>query len=323
MFDAENGPTAPFEFDVAMAATKGAREYQEDSLLSNFAIGRSSGFAIIADGIGGHVEGHLASSIVTAEVYTHLKLLEEQLDAGKLSVPFVLESALKSANQKIADHIKSHADTKGMGTTLLVPLLRGDRLSWVSVGDSPLYLLRGGALRQINKDHSMAPQLDIMVASGSMTKEVAKDHPDRNTLTSVVSGDDIPQIDCPSSAILIKDGDVIVAATDGLQSLSTATIAKTIIDGASQNSVNVAKTLLEEVEKLGKVDQDNTSFVVIKANARPVEEEVMDLDAMPVLAQVDEGTAEPIAAATPEPAVEAPKKERKVRWYRGQKYYDD
>lgn len=319
MFDGETSPPAPFDFDVATAATKGARDYQEDSLLSNFAMGQGYGFAIIADGLGGHVEGHLASALATTEVYTHLKMLEQQLDTGKLNVPFALQQAANAANRKIADHVKRNSETEGMGTTLLAPVVRGDRLSWISIGDSPLYLLRNGALRQINKDHSMAPQIDMMVTAGSMAREIGKTHPDRNTLTSVINGDKIEHVDCPTSTIQLKDGDMIVASSDGLQSLPTEVMVQTMLKGAAQGSMDVVKRLVGEIEKLNAPDQDNASFIVIRAVAKPVVNEDMDLDSMPILASAESDVPAPQAAAAPE----EPKKERKVRWYRGQKYYDD
>ncbi|MEL6573399.1 MAG: PP2C family serine/threonine-protein phosphatase [Pseudomonadota bacterium] len=327
MFDGQGTQTKILDFDVASASIKGSRDYQEDSMLVNFPMGQGSGFAIIADGIGGHVAGHLASAIVTTEVFTHMKMQEGHLASGALNVPFALRQAATEANNKVAEHVRRNDETKGMGSTLLAPVIRGDRLSWLSIGDSPLYLLRDGALRQLNKDHSMAPQIDMMVKTGSMKAEVGKDHPDRNTLTSVVNGEEIAEIDCPKTPIQIKEGDILIASTDGLQTLSNSTLAKTIMKGTQQSAVELVKSLLAELSKLDAPDQDNTTFAVMKAMAPPKVEEVMDLDAMPVLALADddEAVAAPVAAAAPE-AVEPAKPvkdEKKAYWYRGQKYYRD
>lgn len=321
MFDGETTTQNTLEFDVATAAIKGKRQYQEDSLLANFALGQGHGFAIVADGIGGHVDGHMASALVTTEVFNHLKMQEQHIEAGKLDIPFVLRQAAKSANDKIADHVKTHKDSKGMGTTMLVPVIRGDRLSWISVGDSPLLLLRNGVLRQINKDHSMAPQIDMMVKAGSMKLENGADHPDRHQLTSVMNGEDIKHVDCPSSAVQMKDGDVLIASTDGLQSVPTNKMVSAIIEGSIRGSLGIVKSLLDEVKKVDSPDQDNTTFVVIKTTAKMVEQDVMDLDAMPILAQADDAMPEPGSAAAAEARKEQVKK--KVYWYRGQKYFQD
>ena len=320
MFDGEGTQIATLDFDVASASIKGSREYQEDSMLAHFPVGQGSGFAIIADGIGGHVAGHLASAIVTTEVFTHMKMQDGHLATGALNVPFALRQAATEANNKIAEHVRRNGETKGMGSTLLAPVIRGDRLSWLSIGDSPLYLLRDGALRQLNKDHSMAPQIDMMVKTGSMKAEVGKDHPDRNTLTSVVNGEEIAEIDCPKTPIQVKEGDILIASTDGLQTLSNGVLAKTIMKGTQQSAMELVTSLLNELSKLDAPDQDNTTFVVMKAVAQPKVEEVMDLDAMPVLAMGDEDSAEAAEAVAP---AEPVKDEKKAYWYRGQKYYRD
>lgn len=328
MFDGESTPTKPFTFDVASAALKGKRDYQEDSLIASFPVGQGSGFAIVADGIGGHAAGHVASALVTTEVFAHLKIQENLMEDGAFNVPFALRAAAERANKRIADHVKQDSDTKGMGSTLLVPVIRGDRLSWISIGDSPFYLFRDGALRQLNKDHSMAPQIDMMVKVGSMAAEVGKSHPDRNVLTSVVNGDPIPEIDCPATPIRLLEGDILVAASDGLQSLSSATIANILMLGKDGPSIGLVNAFTAAVKELDSPDQDNTTFVVIKLATNNVESDVMDLDAMPVLAQAGdapETVAAPEVAAAPEPAVapEPEPDERTAYYYRGQKYYKD
>lgn len=328
MFDGESTQAILFEFDVASASIQGSRKNQEDAMLAHFPMGQATGFAIVADGIGGHVAGNLASAMVTTEMFTHLKMQEPHLATGALNVPFALRQAVTEANSKIAEHIQRNSDTKGMGTTVVAPVIRGDRLSWISVGDSPLYLLRDGALRQLNQDHSMAPQIDMMVKSGAMKADVAKDHPDRNLLTSVINGEEISDIDCPKTAIQIKEGDILIAATDGVQSLSNAVLAKTITKGVSQSAIELVRGLLAEVEAVDNPDQDNTTFVVIKVMPATQMDDVMDLDAMPVLAVADDAAAaDPLEAAapepTPDPAPEPVKDERKAYFYRGQKYYRD
>jgi len=323
MFDAELNPSKAFVFDVATAAFQGRREQQEDSLISSFPVGQDAGFAIVADGIGGHVAGHLASAMVTTEVFGHLKMQEANLASGVMNIPFALREAAEQARKRLRAHVERHPDTKGMGSTLLVPVISGDRLSWISIGDSPLYLFRNGALRQLNKDHSMSPQIDIMVKTGALSEEAGKDHPDRNLLTSVIDGDEIATIDCPTTPILLKDGDILIATTDGLQSLSNEAIAAILMQGASGQSMDLVHAFLEAVKKHDDPDQDNTSFAVIKAVATQKAPEVMDLDDLPVLATADGAAvpAEAPVAAAPPPEPE--KDERKVYYYRGQKYYRD
>ena len=122
----------------------------------------------------------------------------------------------------------NHPETEGMGATLVVPALIENRLWWISVGDSPLFLYRGGKLSQLNEDHSMAPQIDFMVKSGLMDAETGANHPDRNCLISVLMGARIPKIDCPTKPFEMKAGDIVVCASDGLQFLTNAQIEKVL-----------------------------------------------------------------------------------------------
>ena len=287
MLDADVIQTKTQSFDVATAAIKGAREYQEDSLISSFPIGQSAGFAVISDGLGGHAAGDTASALVATEMFAQLKMQESQLLNGALDVPDALRAAITTANQKIASHVQVDADTTGMGATLLAPVIQGDRLSWISVGDSPLYLLRDGVLNQLNQDHSMAPQIDMMVMSGMLTAEAGATHPHRNSLISVLDGQEIAQIDCPASPMVLQDADILIAATDGLQFLSEALIAKTLTNVKDVPAAEIARALLAALAQLNHPQQDNTAFVVIKVNVADVPGAVVDFGAMPVLAHVD------------------------------------
>ena len=325
MPDGQANGVKSLTFDVATAAIRGSRDYQEDSLLANFPVGQDAGFAIIADGIGGHAAGNVASALVTTEVFAHLKMQESLLIRGVLDVPFALRQAAEQANQRLAKHAKEHDETRGMGSTLLVPVVRTDRLYWLSIGDSPLYLFRNGDLRQLNKDHSMAPQIDMMVKSGAMTPETGRNHPDRNTLTSVVNGQGITEVDCPKSPILLKEGDILIAASDGLQSLPTRTIARILLEGSKASSIDIADAFLAEIAALDNPDQDNTTFIVLMAREEDKTDEVMDLDRMPVLAHADDMSIpppKPSPVTAPQPAKAMPD-ESKAYYYRGQKYYRD
>ena len=328
MLDGEQVSTDTLSFDVATVSLKGMRDYQEDSVLSSFPLGQDTGFAILADGMGGHTSGHIASALVVAEVYSQLKMKHLLLEDGVLNIPATLREAADSANKRVARHIKDDEESFGMGSTLLSVMIRRDKLFWLSVGDSPLLLFRDGALRQLNQDHSMAPQIDVMVKTGALSAEAGRDHPDRNTLTSAISGEDIPMIDCPSRPIALLPDDVLIAASDGLQFISNGNIAKTLKLAQEGHSVEIANALMTALEQLDHPEQDNAAFIIIKLGVGHEERSTaVDLADLPVLATADEEEAE---EAVPEPAMaEADAaaadedREKKAYWYRGQKYYKD
>jgi serine/threonine protein phosphatase PrpC len=253
-------------YDVASGISQGARDYQEDAITADFPVGAEAGFVVLADGMGGHAAGDVASKIVLTEVFSELKFHFADVQSFESRAPEVLRNVADFANETLRQHTRSHPETEGMGATLVVPALVENRLWWISVGDSPLFLFRGGRLTQLNEDHSMAPQIDFMVKSGLMDPEVAANHPDRNCLISVLMGTRIPKIDCPTRPYELQAGDIVLCASDGVQFLTNAQIEKVLNKYRKSRSTEIAERLLEELGRLDDPDQDNISFTVIKVN---------------------------------------------------------
>ncbi|HLQ19203.1 MAG TPA: protein phosphatase 2C domain-containing protein [Tabrizicola sp.] len=253
-------------YDVASGISQGARDYQEDAITADFPVGAEAGFVVLADGMGGHAAGDVASKIVLTEVFSELKFHFADVAAFEARASEILRSVADLANETLRQHTRTHPETDGMGATLVVPALVENRLWWISIGDSPLFLFRNGKLTQLNEDHSMAPQIDFMVKSGLMDPQVAANHPDRNCLISVLMGTRIPKIDCPTRPYELKQGDIVVCSSDGLQFLTNAQIEKVLNKYRKTRSTEIAERLLDELTKLDDPDQDNISFTVIKVN---------------------------------------------------------
>lgn len=281
--------SAETRYDVASAISVGQRDYQEDALISDFQIGSELGFAVLADGMGGHAAGDVASKIVVTEVFSELKLQSGDPRRMEANIANVLLGAAMTANDCVRSHIGTFPGTEGMGATLLAPVVMRDRLYWISIGDSPLFLFRDGELAQLNEDHSMAPQIDYLVRSGLMDIEAAVNHPDRNCLTSVLAGQQIPRIDCPKSPVRLRDGDIVIAASDGLQFLDEAEIGDLLRDNADASSSEISNILLGCLEDLADPDQDNIAFCIIKVHrtARPALRAPVAAPDVPVRATVD------------------------------------
>lgn len=253
-------------YDVASGISQGARDYQEDAITADFPVGAEAGFVVLADGMGGHAAGDVASKIVLTEVFSELKFHFADVRSFEARAPEILRNIADFANETLRQHTRSHPETEGMGATLVVPALVENRLWWISIGDSPLFLFRGGRLSQLNEDHSMAPQIDFMVKSGLMDPEVAANHPDRNCLISVLMGTRIPKIDCPTKPYELQAGDIVLCASDGVQFLTNAQIEKVLNRYRKARSTEIAERLLEDLIRLDDPDQDNISFTVIKVN---------------------------------------------------------
>ena len=251
-------------YDHAMAQALGRRDCQEDALIGSFAVGSDLGFVVLADGMGGHAAGDIASRIVVTEVFSELMFRAPQIGASQADIPTVLRDAAQAADHCIAAHVLTDPGTRGMGATLVAPLIVRDAMWWISIGDSPLFLFRDNMLRQLNEDHSLAPQIDYMMANGMIDRAVGLTHPDRNILTSALFGGQIAQIDCPSVPLPLQAGDIVIAASDGLQFLDSPAISAILAIVQTRTSADIARALMDAVTALDHPDQDNLSFSVIR-----------------------------------------------------------
>lgn len=236
----------------------GQRENQEDAfdlVYQNERDPKSDILMLVADGMGGHAGGEVASNLALSAFKKHF--------IGGSEAPRPrdrLQESLTAANDALRQRIASQPDLKGMGCTLIAALKLGDRLVWVSVGDSSLFLLRDGRLKKLNADHSLYGELLQMVAAGKITQEEADSHPRRNALRSALMGDRISLTDV--NAISLKPGDVVLSCSDGLDTLSQSEIRDILQGGKSRDMRGVASDLLNAVEAKGKPKQDNTTVVV-------------------------------------------------------------
>lgn len=251
-------------FDVAVLADLGQRDTQEDSVAARYVEAAGAGYAIVADGMGGHDAGDIASNLVTSSWRDALDSLLETAPQDEGALIDALPLAAMQANASISDHIDGQDDDIQMGSTMLGVLVLGNRLFWISIGDSPLYLVRADQLFQLNDDHSMAPIIDAKAENGEISLDDARTHPDRNLLRSVIMGAAIAKVDCPETPFELQQDDVLVVASDGLQYLDNDQIESIVLRHKSEPAQSVANELMRAVHDLNHPDQDNISVVVLK-----------------------------------------------------------
>ncbi len=265
-------------FDYAMRATKGAREYQEDKAVmwpdagepfsptaSTQVTQDGTRLAVLADGMGGHAGGALASAMC-CETFIKRFAQGAHVTAGD-NPSLVLLSALEAANDAIATKVASNPMLSGMGSTLVAVVFGTEGIHWVSVGDSPLLLWRRGEIALLNEDHSLAPDLDRLAAAGKITSAEAKRDPRRHMLRSAVTGDDIDLVDISRVPLVLEPDDYIILASDGLQSLDNSEIARIISAYGSDGAQAVASALIRTVEGLREPHQDNATVIVVRAQS--------------------------------------------------------
>ncbi|WP_295136734.1 protein phosphatase 2C domain-containing protein [uncultured Reyranella sp.] len=217
---------------------QGARPYQEDSWRL-VTLGDGSLLAVVADGMGGHAGGAVASQLAV-DAFIHAV----EQGGG-------LEDGLRDANQAVGRGALARHELTGMGATLVAAQLRGDEVRWISVGDSPFYLIESGKLVRLNADHSMAPQIDALVARGMLSAEDAEHHPGRHTLREAVMGEPLTLID-RGSRRLGPDARLLVCS-DGVHSLNSEQLL-------AQASLPVER-IIAAVLATAKAHQDNITVV--------------------------------------------------------------
>lgn len=294
-------------FELAGSQIDGARDYQEDAFLITHLTdskGNPSALVVVADGMGGHAAGNVASNMA---VQAFNKYISSHYPADNPAE--ILEQAVVKANNAIQETINETPALEGMGCTMIAALLEEGKLTWASVGDSHLYLVRDRELEKMNADHSYGGFLDRMEAEGTPVE--AEPGLSRNMLMSALTGDDINEIDVNQEPYELKASDRIIICSDGLDTLSSGKIIQ--FSEWSESPKECADALMQAVEDANMPRQDNTTAVVVNvkdkdAAAVPAEpEQDEDDEDDDTAASFLESTADDISdisAPQPEPVVE-------------------
>ena len=176
----------------------------------NFTVDKTDarGIFIVADGMGGHAAGEVASEMAVQIIQRELTSI---VDLESETVAALVGSTLRKANRAIHDRTLTEVDKQGMGTTASVLLISGLRYLIGQVGDSRVYLLRDGTLSQLTKDHSYVQE---QVDAGFLTPEQARYHPYSNVITRCVGAS--PDVEPDVYRGEVRVGDLYLVASDGL-----------------------------------------------------------------------------------------------------------
>lgn len=256
-------------FDAFSAMDRGNRDEQQDAVVSDVIGDGNTGYLALADGCGGHAGGSRASQIAITKSIETLSQLRDQkgLLPGKVST--CLTTAVEAANDAIAAEAAATVELADMSTTLLLVVVQERKLYWASVGDSPLFLLRNREIRRLNQTHSFAAYLDLLVNVGEISPEEARHHPGRHLLTSALGSDTIEKLDCPDVPFSLRDGDVILAASDGLLTLEPHEVRNAADAARGGDAEDIANRLIERVVSMESEEQDNVAVGVLSAASSP------------------------------------------------------
>lgn len=186
------------------------RDHNEDSLIILENENKEYLLAV-ADGMGGHSAGEVASSIAI----THLSNMFKKnfLDLEKVQAVNWLRDTVIEINDLIFDYADKHPESKGMGTTLVVALVTKNYVLFGNIGDSSGFVMKEGKLHKVTYDHTL---VNLLLKAGELTEEEAKDHPKKNVLMKALGANnpiDIDIFDCD------MDIDSILLCSDGLTSM--------------------------------------------------------------------------------------------------------
>lgn len=240
------------EADFAGRQSQGARPGQEDAygvVPPSELGGGMTLLSVVADGMGGHAAGEIASEIAVQAFVDGFFGVGFADDASRLW------GGLEAANREIGVRIDSDPALKGMGTTLVGLLIRDGLARWISVGDSPLYLLRDGELKCLNRLHLAFTEAEPVSKS--------KGKGQTSALAAAVIGERLFDVDDPEPLALVA-GDLLFVASDGINTLSEEELVETLLRIPGAAASECAKSLIEAVERRRAPRQDNTTVVVVR-----------------------------------------------------------
>ena len=210
------------------------------------------GLFIVADGMGGHAAGEVASEMAVQIVQRELAPVRS-LD-GDDAVQTVA-AALRKANRAIHDRTLTEVDKQGMGTTASVLLLEGTRYVIGQIGDSRIYLLRDGQFSQVTKDHSYVQE---QVDAGFLTPEQARYHPYSNVITRCVGAS--PDVEPDIYRGEVRVGDLFLVASDGLTGMVDDRRLAQLL-GSRADPERKVQSLISEAN--GRGGLDNITAIIV------------------------------------------------------------
>lgn len=250
--------TMSFEF-FCLTDPGRARDNNEDSV----AVDEQAALAVLADGMGGYNAGEIASGMATAFIKSELGrwLTEASAQASDADVRRAMDICVENANRAIYNAANSNPQYAGMGTTLVVCVLREGRLLVGHIGDSRAYRLRAGKLVQITKDHSL---LQEQLDAGLITPEQAAYSSNKNLVTRAVGVEDSVLLETHLHDL--QPGDLILLCSDGLSDMISDDEIAAVLQ--STNDLPEAGTALVAAANAAG-GRDNIAVILVRAVGAP------------------------------------------------------
>jgi protein phosphatase len=226
---------------------------------------------IVADGMGGHASGEVASKMAADAVSEFYQRTKDEdatwpykMDRQLSYIENRLVCGIKLANYRIFEAASRDLRYKGMGTTIVAALINGEKIYIAHVGDSRAYRLRNGAIQQITRDHSLLE--DYKDAKPDMTEEEQRNFPHKNVITRALGMRDSVQVDIKHEPI--QDGDIFLLCSDGLSGMVEDPQILHIISASGDLERAVAE-LVDQANRAGGVDNITALLLQCNLNGKP------------------------------------------------------
>jgi len=216
------------------------------------------GIFALADGMGGHKKGEVASQLAVQNILEYLK--ENLLQSNSIKIDYIddiIKQAYNNVNSIIYNKSLEQEECRGMGTTLVTAILYKEDLYIANVGDSRCYLLSNNNLNQVSIDHSVVEEL---IRANIITQKEAIHHPHRNRITRAIGTDDMVVVDIFKERL--NKGDLVLLASDGLTGCVYEDDIKEVLR-QSKDISDINDNLIKMANDIS--GRDNVSVVLIKA----------------------------------------------------------
>ncbi|AVK62943.1 Stp1/IreP family PP2C-type Ser/Thr phosphatase [Lactobacillus sp. CBA3606] len=241
--------------DFAYRSDIGQQREENEDYVGVFKNTAGINFAIVADGIGGHQGGDVASEMAVSHMGYRFEntTFSQPTDAVKW-----LANEVQDENQHIIDKAREFSDLNGMGTTMVAALLFDDEFLMANIGDSRGYLLRDGELRQLTEDHSLVNEL---VKRGEISAEEARQHPQKNIITRTLGIS--PDADIDTNLYKMQAGDQLLLCSDGLTNMVTDAQLMQVLQTTTQSATEKCETLVKMANTAGGLDNITALIVAV------------------------------------------------------------
>lgn len=236
------------------------RQHNEDAFL----VEKEAGLFLVADGMGGHAAGEIASRIAVDSITEFILHTKEDdgtwphaYDEHYSRTTNRLMAAVRMANTRVLEAMRKDARLRGMGTTVVACLAEAETVSVAHVGDSRAYLIRDGSLSRITNDHSWVFE---QVQAGMLSEAEAEKHPLRNVITRALGG--ALQVTPDASEIAAKPGDVFLLCSDGLTGMVPESEILRLVTSSNGDMARACQQLIDAANERGGLD--NVTAVLVK-----------------------------------------------------------